>query len=76
MTRLRPDENAARRVVRVARSGTPRGEHTTLVAQTGWGQEEDRNRAKDAGFDHHLTKPIALAALRKLLAGLKPNGNG
>jgi CheY-like chemotaxis protein len=29
-----------------------------LVAVTGWGQEEDKRRAVDAGFDHHLTKPV------------------
>jgi two-component system CheB/CheR fusion protein len=52
----------------------PWGERMMLIAQTGWGQEEDRNRAKDAGFDHHLIKPIAPAELRKLLAGLKPRG--
>jgi CheY-like chemotaxis protein len=39
-----------------------------LVALTGWGQEEDRRRAKEAGFDAHLLKPIDLAALTKLLA--------
>jgi len=39
-----------------------------LVALTGWGQEEDRRRTKEAGFDAHLLKPIDLAALTKLLA--------
>ncbi len=34
------------------------GEHTVLVATTGWGQEEDRRRTTAAGFDHHLTKPV------------------
>jgi PAS domain S-box-containing protein len=34
------------------------GEHTILVATTGWGQEEDRRRTSAAGFDHHLTKPV------------------
>ena len=29
-----------------------------LVAVTGWGQEEDRRRAREAGFDHHLVKPV------------------
>lgn len=41
-----------------------------LVALTGWGQEEDRRRSKDAGFDHHMAKPLELAALTKLLASL------
>ncbi|MGH8576003.1 MAG: response regulator [Gammaproteobacteria bacterium] len=39
-----------------------------LVAVTGWGQEEDRRRSKEAGFDHHMTKPVEFAALQKLLA--------
>jgi PAS domain S-box-containing protein len=40
----------------------------TLVALTGWGQEEDRRRTKEAGFDAHLVKPVDFAALTKLLA--------
>ncbi|HZI89042.1 MAG TPA: ATP-binding protein [Candidatus Polarisedimenticolia bacterium] len=40
-----------------------------LVALTGWGQEEDRARAKRAGFDHHLTKPASPEALVHLLSG-------
>ncbi len=39
----------------------------TLVAVTGWGQEEDRTRARAAGFDHHMTKPIDPAAIQSLL---------
>lgn len=35
-----------------------RGEHVLIVAITGWGQDEDRRRARDAGFDHHFTKPV------------------
>jgi len=38
-----------------------------LVALTGYGQEEDQNRAREAGFDYHFTKPVDLADLRKLL---------
>lgn len=40
-----------------------------LIAVTGWGQDTDRNQAKAAGFDHHLTKPIDIQTLTKLLAG-------
>src|SRR5262249_52688285 len=40
-----------------------------LIAITGWGQDEDRQRAREAGFDHHLTKPVDLGELRKLVAG-------
>ncbi len=39
-----------------------------LIALTGWGQAEDRRRAREAGFDEHLVKPVELAALRALLA--------
>jgi CheY-like chemotaxis protein len=41
-----------------------------LVALTGYGQEEDKRRAAEAGFDQHLTKPVDPAALENLLAGL------
>ncbi|MGN6547448.1 MAG: ATP-binding protein [Aureliella sp.] len=49
----------------------PWGKGVTLVALTGWGQEEDRRRSKDAGFDSHITKPIEPAALEQLLAKMK-----
>ena len=38
-----------------------------LVALTGWGQEEDRERAKLAGFDHHLVKPVDMGRLEEIL---------
>ena len=38
-----------------------------LVALTGYGQEEDRRRASDAGFNHHMTKPTSIHALEQLL---------
>ncbi|HEV7669739.1 MAG TPA: chemotaxis protein CheB [Thermoanaerobaculia bacterium] len=41
---------------------------TVLIAQTGWGQEEDRRRSKEAGFDHHLVKPIDMTVLQEILA--------
>lgn len=43
-----------------------------LVAVTGWGQEEDRRRSKEAGFDHHLVKPAASEALQKILSSVHP----
>jgi PAS domain S-box-containing protein len=46
----------------------PWGENVLLVALTGWGQEEDRRKSQEAGFDMHIVKPIAPAALEKLLA--------
>lgn len=38
-----------------------------LVALTGWGSEEDRQRSSDAGFDLHLTKPVELQTLARVL---------
>lgn len=40
---------------------------TMLVALTGWGQHDDRRRSREAGFDHHLVKPVDHAALMQLL---------
>jgi signal transduction histidine kinase/ActR/RegA family two-component response regulator len=42
-----------------------------LVALTGWGQDEDRRRSLAAGFDQHLTKPVDISDLQKLLAFVK-----
>jgi CheY-like chemotaxis protein len=47
----------------------PWGRNIILVALTGWGQNEDRRRSQEAGFDFHLVKPVELAALEKILAG-------
>jgi signal transduction histidine kinase/DNA-binding response OmpR family regulator len=44
------------------------GSTVRLIALTGWGQDEDRRRAIEAGFDHHFTKPVDPDALQKLLA--------
>src|SRR5690606_16950347 len=44
-----------------------RGAALTLVALTGWGQEHDRRRSAEAGFDHHLTKPVDPSLLNDLL---------
>jgi CheY-like chemotaxis protein len=49
----------------------PWGRAMVLIAVTGWGQEEDRQRSHEAGFDHHLVKPVDPHALMKLLAGLQ-----
>jgi CheY-like chemotaxis protein len=43
-----------------------------LVALTGWGEAEDRERSQQAGFDHHLVKPAQLAKLQHLLGTLRP----
>jgi signal transduction histidine kinase/CheY-like chemotaxis protein len=46
----------------------PWGKDMLLVALTGWGQEEDRQKSKDAGFNDHLVKPVDHAKLTNLLA--------
>jgi PAS domain S-box-containing protein len=46
------------------------GEAMFLIAVTGWGQDADKRLALEAGFDHHLTKPIDLTRLHETLAGL------
>ena len=46
------------------------GQKMTLIALTGWGQEDDRRRSKEAGFDHHMVKPVDPTALAKMLAGV------
>ena len=43
------------------------GRGVTLIAVTGWGQEEHRRRSRQAGFDHHLVKPVDIDALEDLL---------
>jgi PAS domain S-box-containing protein len=48
----------------------PFGKEVVLVAVTGWGQEEDRRKSTEAGFDHHMVKPVDHAALAKLLQSL------
>lgn len=47
---------------------TEHGRNIVIIALTGWGQPEDRNRSVAAGFDHHLVKPVAPSMLERLLA--------
>ncbi|HSV44298.1 MAG TPA: ATP-binding protein [Ramlibacter sp.] len=47
--------------------GDGRFNQTLLVAVTGWGSEADRRRAHEAGFDHHLTKPVDFSSLSPFL---------
>ena len=53
--------------------GTAWGKEMLLVAVSGWGQEEDRQKSRAAGFDAHLIKPVDDEVLLKLLASL-PSG--
>ena len=48
--------------------GQPWGRGIVLIALTGWGQESDRRRSHEAGFDNHLTKPVDPLVLDELLA--------
>lgn len=48
------------------------GSRLLLIALTGWGQEEDRQKAKIAGFKHHFTKPIDLEQLRAAMRAQMP----
>jgi CheY-like chemotaxis protein len=45
----------------------PELQNVRLIAMTGWGQDEDRRRSSEAGFDHHLVKPVDLSALQAIL---------
>jgi len=47
------------------------GARTVLIAVTGWGEASDRLRSREAGFDHHLVKPVDIGGLMQLLAGLE-----
>ena len=47
---------------------TSAGKNALLVALTGWGQDEDKRKTMEAGFDHHLVKPADPAALKAILA--------
>ncbi len=49
----------------------PGFEQVILAALTGWGQDADRQRTAEAGFDHHLVKPVEPTVLQNLLAQLK-----
>jgi PAS domain S-box-containing protein len=58
---------AARRI-----RAQPWGREILLIAVTGWGQESDRQRSRDAGFDHHMTKPVDTERLLQLMATASP----
>ncbi len=46
--------------------------HTVLVAVTGWGQQKDRQQAFEAGFHHHLVKPVSIDQLQEILSHAGP----
>jgi CheY-like chemotaxis protein len=54
----------------------PESADVTLVALTGWGQEDDRHLSQLAGFDYHLIKPADVGVLETLLVSLDYRGKG
>jgi len=48
---------------------TPDGQRLLIIAQTGWGQQQDKERTRAAGFDHHFVKPLDLGELTALFPG-------
>ena len=54
----------------------PSNKAMVIIAVTGWGQPQDKQRALDAGFDAHLTKPVELEALARILACSPPSQVG
>jgi CheY-like chemotaxis protein len=48
----------------------PNFAEAVLIALTGYGQAEDRQRSKEAGFDHHLTKPVDYSLLSSIINSL------
>ena len=67
--RLRDDLTTAIKARDEVRSSTLR---MVLTAITGWGQEKDRLRAREPGFDHHLTKPVEVDSIRAILEATEP----
>ena len=53
-----------------------RGNDVVVIALTGWGQEEDRRRSREAGVDYHLTKPVNFEELNKLLGAVNVRESG
>jgi len=49
----------------------PSGKRMMLIALTGWGQDEDREKSQAAGFDAHLVKPVDYEGLMELLNDLR-----
>jgi CheY-like chemotaxis protein len=56
--------------------GRPEFAHVHFAAVTGWGQDEDRRKAREAGFDSHFTKPLSPSVLQDLLASVAARRDG
>lgn len=53
----------------------PHGEHLRILALTGWAQQEDRRRTREAGFDAHLVKPVDPEQLTRIVTGADVGAN-
>nr|WP_282452768.1 response regulator [Lysobacter sp. CAU 1642] len=62
-------------LVRLLR-GEPWAERALIIALTGWGQETDRQRSREAGFDHHLVKPADFEEIEMLCNAERREGGG
>jgi PAS domain S-box-containing protein len=62
-----PDMDGYEAARRISASGDV--PNATLVALTGWGQDEAKEKTREAGFHHHLVKPVSLATLSEILKG-------
>ena len=51
--------------------GRPEFDHVHIAAVTGWGQDEDRRKAREAGFDSHFTKPLSPDVLGEVLGTIE-----
>ena len=49
------------------------GEHVSLVALSGWGRDDEKHRVREAGFNHHLVKPVDFDAMLALLSDVAQN---
>jgi CheY-like chemotaxis protein len=64
-----PKLNGYEAARRIRERGWSQG--TKLVALTGWGRDDDKHKAAEAGFDRHFTKPIDPAVLERLIADFR-----
>ena len=55
---------------------TEHGKRMHIIAVSGWGQEEDRKKSHDAGFDGHVVKPMEKATLESVIAEAQPRTDG
>jgi signal transduction histidine kinase len=57
---------------RIEARSEPSGGNAVMIALSGWGQEDDKRRSQEAGFHHHLVKPVDPTTLERVLAHVTP----